>query len=200
MISNETGYPQAENGQDSLSSESALSDHLKLTKIVQDADASIELGTDLEMLEVKEPEELLGKIVAVGFVLHGTTRLIKGEFVPTLAHDGAKESGNREAVYLTDAPAIAMFKSLTGGVEGRRRTEHGAVRHIEDGVITYTDLHFGTTSLEDVAEQGYVYVFGRDAVDEYIHGEFLAYKPIKPLAVVKVHREQFRYPIDQLSG
>lgn len=200
MINKELGYPRVEEVPTEPSREQVIADHLKLIKLAQETDAHVEIGSGLEVLEVNEPEEFLGKMVAEGFVLHGTTRLVTGEFTPTLAHDHVKESGNREAVYLTDVPAIAMFKSLTGGVEGKRRTEHGAVRHIEDGVTSYTNLHFGTSSPDDIAGLGYVYVFSHDAVDEYIHGEYLAYKPIKPLGVVRVSREQFLYPIDQLSG
>lgn len=162
--------------------------------------AKVEQAGSIEVLTADDPEALLDWAVSHQYVLHGTTRLIEGDFEPRTANDSAKESGNRTAIYMVDIPPIAMFKALTGGVNGDRTTHMGC-RAITDeqGNRSYSEVSFATTAPELVAGQGFVYVFDADDADEHTGGEFLAYKPIRPLAVIKILREQFKYPIEHLQ-
>jgi len=172
---------------------------LQLLDAAQELGAKCDLVDDLDIYGVDEPEQLLEWAADNSYLLHGSSRLITGAFNPQLANDSTKESGNRTALYMTDIPAISMFKALTGGVDGRGTTNHGAGLTVKDGKRTYHDMHFATSKPDLIAEEGYVYVFDETAADEHVYGEYLTYKPVKPIAAIKIKRKQFKHPIEVLS-
>ncbi len=133
-----------------------------------------------------------------GFILHGTTRKIK-ELTPNKANDLAKESGNRTAIYMTNIPPLAMFKALIGGIDNVGWSKSGASTQTVNGQTTH-EVKFGMSRPELVADTGYVYVMDAASADEYVGGEYLAYNPVKPLIAVEIRQDDFRYPVETLTG
>lgn len=142
-----------------------------------------------------DPEAFLNWSVVHGFLLHGSTRKIFEDLVPYHAIDKIKESGNRKAVYITKSPAVAMFCALTGGVEGleRRHTSHMT---IENERVIYDSMYFGVNKTDLVTTGGYVYILGGYQIDEEINSEFMSYKPVIPLAIIKIDRKNFPYELE----
>lgn len=150
--------------------------------------------------EFDRPEEVLEQVVTGGqmfeFVLHGSTNRIKGEVVPKTAKDLIREQGKRLAIYATNNPAKVMFWALTGGTGDRGRKEIGGKFKIDDDKkITYENLRFVVENKSQVREMGWIYVFENNGW-EYSLGEYLLYEPRIPIAVIKVNRNDFKYPIE----
>jgi hypothetical protein len=144
---------------------------------------------------IYETEKFLNWAILNNFLLHGSTRRITENLKPYQANDKAKESGNRRAIYITKVPAVAMFCALTGGVDGLSR-RHSSHTKIEKNCIDYEEMYFGVNHLDMVTETGYIYILGKNQVDEEINGEFLAYKEICPLAIIEIWRKDFPFKID----
>lgn len=173
-----------------------------LSKAFIDQGASLEQDGGLEVYIADDPEALLDWAVANNYILHGSTRRITTDFTPQLADDSSKESGNRTAVYMVDIPPLAMFKALTGGIMGSYTTHHGsgAVTIDEHGNRSHPQVEFAISDPDIIAQEGYVYIFDAASSDEHLNGEFLSYKPIHPVAVIKINRHQFKYPIEHLNA
>ena len=144
---------------------------------------------------VKEPQKLLNWAIFHGYLLHGSTRKIYDELVPYQANDKVKESGNRRAVYITKVPVVAMFCAVTGGVPGLER-RHNSHTTILNNKFSYENMYFGISDPNLVTEKGYIYILGQHQADEEINGEYLAYKPIEPLAIIEIERKDFPYEMD----
>lgn len=172
----------------------------KLETKLSEEGAEQKSDNGFKFVEVSNPQSLLEWATVNGYAMHGSTRQIRGELVPQQAHDLVKESGNREAVYMTRNPLLAEFTALTGGknIDGR---QNRCFLKIKDGKVAYPqkpEFHVGKP--EEVEDEGYVYLFDKETqVDEEVGGEFLSYKPVKPLVVVKVRREDFKYPIEKIE-
>lgn len=149
--------------------------------------------------EIENPEDLLNWCVVNGYIFHGTSRKIRGELKPQPGRDLVKESGSRLAVYMTHNPALALFCSLSGGMHIKGGRQNECYMNIEDGKVSYSKLIFKVGELEKVVKEGYVYIFDKAQSDEYVNGEYLSYKPIKPLAVIKIKRADFKYPIHKIE-
>ena len=149
---------------------------------------------------VNDPQRLLEWATVNGYVFHGSTRKIKGDLIPHQANDLTKESGNRKAVYMTRHPLLAEFTALTGGKNVGRRKNSCYLDITEDHQVRYPGTQeFGVETINEIGDSGYVYFFDKkEQVDEEIGGECLSYKPVKPLVVIKIDRNYFRYPINKL--
>ena len=103
---------------------------------------------------------------------------------------------------MTNNPLLAEFTALTGGrgekMGGRK---NACYMEINDGVVSYPkEPEFHVGNLEEIQKKGYIYLFDKETqVDKETGGEFLSYKPIKPLAVIKIKRKDFRYPIKKIE-
>lgn len=153
---------------------------------------------DVFVYEIKNVESLLNWAVTNDYLLHGSTRLIKESLKPYQANDKIKESGNRKAVYVTRVPAVAMFCALTGGVDGLERRHRSHIK-IDDRVIRYSEMYFGVNDIKEVRNAGYIYILGKWQVDEEINGEFLAYKEIDPMLILKIPRNSFNFIINEFK-
>lgn len=191
----------SEHGEPQTSVEKSSTAALRLTALAQRQGAELSVEEDgFEFFKSENPEELLEQITGNGYLLHGTTRRIQGDLIPHQANDTVKESGNRTAIYLTNIVPIAMFKALSGGVHQRGMTQHGVSSELNDGKRTYTNLHFASSRLDKIAEAGFVYVFDPSNIEvEQVNGEFLSYDRATPVAVIRVLRGQFQYPIEDLQ-
>ena len=78
-------------------------------------------------------------------------------------------------------------------------THTGIIRRIVDGKVTYPNISFGSQNPDRLKEHGYVYVFRRETASEYMNGEYLAYKPARPLLAVLVSKTDFKYLIQKLE-
>ena len=153
----------------------------------------------VEVFRVPKPNQLLDWAVDNGFILHGTSRLVDGDFVPNTAADSIKESGNRTAVCLTDMPPFAMFMALVGGTNVSGTANHGVHTETNDYGIKTLEFAFGISTPDKIMASGYIYLFGPDCADEFINGEYLSYKPVKPVLAVRFDRDQFAYPIQTIA-
>lgn len=150
--------------------------------------------------EFDQPEEVLEQVVTDGkmfeFVLHGGTNRIMGEVIPKTAKDLTREQGKRLAIYATNNPAKVMFWALTGGTGDRGRKEIGGKLKIDyDKKISYESLRFVVENESQIREMGWVYIF-EDGGWEYSLGEYLSYEPRTAVAVIKINRNDFKYPIE----
>ena len=150
--------------------------------------------------EFDNPEDVLEQVVTDGqlseFVMHGGTNRINGEIIPKTARDLTKEQGRRLAIYATNNPAKVMFWALTGGTGDRGKKEIGGRLKIDDDKkISYENLRFVVENKSHVREMGWVYIFENSGW-EYSSGEYLSYESRKPVAVIKINRSDFKYPIE----
>jgi hypothetical protein len=152
---------------------------------------------NFETFSVQNPQEFLEWATVNGYVFHGSTRKTIGELVPQQANDLAKESGNRDAVYMTRNPLLAEFTALTGGKDVGVRQNKCFMQITDSKEVRYPQTpEFRVGKPDEVETQGYVYIFDREKqVDEEVGGECLVYEPVKPIAVIRVKREDFKYPI-----
>jgi|GEM_PF-1963744 len=146
----------------------------------------------------KSTEKLLNKIVSDGYLLHGSSRKICGELLPSQARDLIKESGNRKAIYITKVPAVAMFCALTGGNDRIRHRKNISHMKMKRELIEYSDMFFGVDRPENVMDKGYVYVIGINQINEEVGGEFLSYNPVVPMAVIEIDRNDFVFEINKI--
>lgn len=172
----------------------------KLLTRLRELRAEAHLEDGFAFFDAQDPIETLDWATANGFVFHGSTRRIKGELVPQQANDTEKESGNREAVYMTKKPILAEFTALTGGKDMGGRQNQVLMDISDSGKVTYPkEPIFKVGKLEEVADEGFVYVFDSTTqVDEDVNGESLSYRPVKPLAAIRIKKEDFRYPITKI--
>ncbi|MBI2326656.1 hypothetical protein HYU91_04700 [Candidatus Collierbacteria bacterium] len=150
--------------------------------------------------EFDQPEKVLEQVVTegemFGFVLHGGTNRINGEIIPKTAKDLIREQGRRLAIYATNNPAKVMFWALTGGTGDRGRKEIGGRLKIDDDKkISYENLRFVVENKSHVREMGWVYIFENSGW-EYSLGEYLSYESKTPVAIIKINRNDFKYPIE----
>lgn len=154
---------------------------------------------DFNYVTLANPEEFLNYLAKSGYVFHGSTREIVGKLIPKQANDLSKEFGNREAIYLTSTPIIAMFTALTGGVNVGVRRNSVISKIDEDGNYHYPTVYFGVLKTKKIKSTGYVYIFPEDVIDESEEGEYISLRPIRPELIVKIEREDFRFPIEKLD-
>jgi hypothetical protein len=147
----------------------------------------------------KNPFQYLVDCVNNGYVLHGSSRYITGEFIPQLTTDASKEFGNRKAIYLTSDPIVAMFRAYVGGIEIRGREDSKSTEITDEGEFIYSNTYFAVGEPEKVREKGYVYIFLKDIVDESYNLEHVSYKKASPILALEVSREDFPYEIEKLS-
>lgn len=169
----------------------------ELQKLLEEKPHQKESGEAVDFYETERPEDFLNGLVTSDFILHGTTRKIDEVLIPTKSQDRFKESGNRTAVYMTNTPAVAIFNALAGGL-GMKGAHH-CVMEVHDDRITYPEAKFEIEDPSKVASKGYVYVFDKSQADEHTGGEYLAYRETRPLAAIKIGREDFNYPIELLK-
>jgi hypothetical protein len=170
-----------------------------LKEEVEKRNGSYNSKKDFNYVQLRDPESFLNFCVKNRFVLHGSAREIVGELHPHKANDESKEFGNQDAIYLTKAPIISMFTALTGGVEVGIRRNSVNSEIDEEGNYHYPKTFFGVLYPEKIQSSGYVYVFSEEVVDDSEGSEYISRKSIKPVLVVKVKREDFRFPIEKLE-
>ncbi len=179
----------------SLAPERQIADELAARHAVKRKDG------DFAYYEISRPQNFLECAATKDFVFHGTSRRIEGNLKPYKANDMLKESGNREAVYMTRNPLLAEFTALTGGVDVGRR-QNSCNMAIENGVVSYPgEQRFGVENVDKVQNEGFVYIFDRKTqTDTEENGELMSYREIRPLAVIKIKRGDFGYQIDKIQG
>lgn len=157
-------------------------------------------GDSFEYAILDNPDEFISFCVNNGYVLHGSTRKVV-ELIPQQANDSSKEFGNALAVYLTSNPIVAKFCALVGGADvGARRNSKRTIKS-SDGVFTYPDSFFGVEKIENIKNEGYIYIFPKTVVDETEGLEHIAKKPIKPSLVLQIKRSDWdekNFPIKQI--
>ncbi len=154
-----------------------------------------------EFYDVRNPQTFLEWACVNGFVFHGSARRIAGDLLPSQANDEAKESGNRNAVYMTKTPPLVMFTALAGGRDVGVRRNKVFLEITGEGEVKYPKPpEFGVGRPEEVADEGYVYIFDeKSQVAEKVNGEYLSYEPIKPLAVIRIKKTDFGFPIVKIE-
>lgn len=154
-------------------------------------------GDNFRYYTLQKPEDFLKWMAGQGIIMHGTTRKLD-QLEPRAANDTAKESGNRTAVYMTGSAEMAMFSALTGGVEinGWRRSGISTTR--EPGKLPATEVAFAVEHDEHVYPEGFVYLIDQADSDELSDNEYKSYKPVTPLAAIKITRNQFNHPIEKI--
>ena len=153
-----------------------------------------------EFYDVGGPQEFLEWACVNEYVFHGSSRVIEGNLEPREAIDDIKASGNRKAVYMTINPILAMFTALAGGKDVGTRRNKVFLEITDQGVVRYPKPpEFAVGKPEEIANEGYVYIFDKvSQVDEETNGECLSYKPIKPLAIIRIKRVDFQFPIEKI--
>lgn len=142
----------------------------------------------------------LEELAIKGFCFHGSSKLVNGPLTPQQAYDEVKESGNREAVYMTINPLLAEFTALYGGADVGQRKNSCAMT-IDDGKVSYPGKQFfAVEKIEGIADIGYIYVFDKKTPGfEEANGEILSYMPIEPMFAIKIKKEDFKYPIEEID-
>ncbi len=145
-------------------------------------------------------EKQLDELRRQGYLFHGSAALVHGALEPRLANDSAKDSGNRRAIYLTEVPVEALFFALAGGREVGLLKVHLSYEIDEtNDDLRYSLVELGVEHPEALADRGFVYVFDREQADALVDGEWLAYRPIMPKQVLKVHASDLGYPVARLD-
>lgn len=150
--------------------------------------------------ELDHPERFLNFCVKHGYVLHGSTRTIKGKLNPHQSNDLSKEFGNQKGVYLTDIPIVAMFASLTGGANIGVSRSSVQSKYDQAGTIQYPEHYFAVAKPENIQASGFVYIFPRKVVDDSEGSEYIAKKSIQPEVVIKIQRKDFRFNIEKIDS
>lgn len=148
--------------------------------------------------QVDDPETVLNWATINGFILHGTTQKVT-KFEPRKANDTAKESGNRTAIYMGDNALISMFMALIGGTGLPGFSSFGVHSEKQPGQLPTKEFTFTVDSEDKIMDEGYVYLFDRSQANDHINDEYLAYKPQKPIAVIRIKRPDFRHNIEIMS-
>ena len=101
---------------------------------------------------------------------------------------------------MTINPILAMFTALAGGKDVGTRRNKVFLEITDQGVVRYPKPpEFAVGKPEEIANEGYVYIFDKvSQVDEETNGECLSYKPIKPLAIIRIKRVDFQFPIEKI--
>lgn len=147
----------------------------------------------------EEPQKILEWATLNRFAFHGSTRNIIGPLFPHQANDSIKESGNRKAIYMTTNPLVAMFSALTGGKNLGSRRFSAQMETKNNKVIYPKQPIFKVEKLEKMPDHGYVYIFDRNTqVDEETAGECLVYKPVLPVAKLKINKNDLKIPIGKI--
>ena len=122
------------------------------------------------------------------------------ELKPQKSQDDLKESGNREAIYFTNNPVVAEFCALAGGGKtvGARQNSIYMSYDTDTRVVDYSEVKLAVEFPENVATEGFVYISPAEGM-EAINGEYLAYQPRKPDLVVKIRRQDLKYPIEKVE-
>jgi len=146
------------------------------------------------------PQKFFNNLVNYGYLLHGTSREIRGELIPHQAYDEAKKFGNQKAIYLTSDPLTAIFTALTGGVQdiGARRNSIKS-RRGKDGNYEYIETYFAVSNPAKIREKGYVYIFNKDVAEASDNNEYISRKPIKPIMIIQVEGKDFPYKIEMID-
>lgn len=150
--------------------------------------------------QLEKPESFLNFCIKEGYLLHGSTRAIRGKLVPHKANDLAKEFGNQEGIYLTDAPIVAMFSAITGGVNIKATKHQVSSERDSEGNINYPKAHFAVARPHMIQDEGFVYVFSGKVVDASEGSEYISKRAIMPIVVIKISRGDFRFSIDKMEA
>lgn len=172
----------------------------EIEKILAKHSVEQKRGKDgFEYVECSEPLKLIEDLARSGdWLMHGTTRRIVGDLEPRQARDDIKESGNRKAVYLTRNPVLVMFTALTGGTSGERKNKIGWEIDNQTGEFRYPVVELGVADMNQVKDEGYVYV-GRNGLNiAYENGEYVSPDPVKPELLIKIKKDQFKFEVKKL--
>lgn len=144
------------------------------------------------------PEKFLNKCVNNGYVLHGSTRKILGYLKPYTSNDLSKEFGNQTGIYLTSIPLVAMFCAFVSGTNSGQRRSSIETR-IENENIEYLNVYLGVENIQEVKDEGYVYIFKDSVIDESYGKEHISKKDILPEYILKIYRKDLRYTIEEIK-
>lgn len=174
----------------------------KLERSLRGVECRTEQWNNFESREFNNPTEVLEKLAVEGYCFHGSSRKIDGDLLPQMATDTVKESGNREAVYMSINPLLAEFTGIYGGLEGITERENVCHMEINGGEVSYPgESRFAVNNPDLGVKEGYVYVFDRRTKGfEEINGEILSDKKIEPLMVIKIKREDFKPTVEKIVG
>lgn len=145
------------------------------------------------------PLRLLETVLVYGekfeYIFHGSTIRIVDQVIPKPALDMLREQGRRTAIYATANIPWAMFWAVTGGIKEKRRKVTGKFSIDENKKVSYSDVQFTVEDLNQVKDFGWIYIFENSGW-EYSRGEYLSYDPKNYLAVIKIKREDFKFPLE----
>lgn len=150
--------------------------------------------------EFDDPQKVLEVVITFGdnfeFIFHGTTVNIEGKVVPQQALDMLREQGRRNAIYATNNVSWAMFWSLTGGTKLKaRKRANGRMLIGENKKIEYENTSFVIEDEVQMKDLGWVYIFENSGW-EYSRGEYLSCEPKDYLVVIKIKKEDFKFPLE----
>lgn len=150
-------------------------------------------------------ESVIEKLVGQGFIFHGSDRRIE-KLEPRRGHDMRRASGRLEAVYATDQPSIAIFRSIISRKRARDLKPSGGLG--TSWSLDGSDKKFtASPAFKETLGEGYVHIFpksdfkpvlGRDR-DIKNPVEFITRKEVAPAAIIKVRPEDFLYEIGEFE-
>lgn len=151
-------------------------------------------------------ESIIRSIVSHGFVLHGSDRKIS-KLEPRRAGDAERMSGKMEAVFATNQPEIAIFRSIMSYERARNLKPSGNLE-----TYWYIDeksrYRFGASSqIIDTLDEGYIHIFPQGDFKPVLERErnfknpleFIRRSTVKPVAILKVRPEDFYYEIEEIA-
>jgi hypothetical protein len=165
---------------------------------------------DLVFVEFRTSKDLynfLERLSNSGFLFHGSTRIIE-TLQPNQANCTEKLEGNNKAVYFCQNSDVALFKALTGGLDGF--SPYSVCSEFDENNETEDSQTYFRFSGEP-AQVGYIYVAknsqnpSKNLIKQVKDDngnemdEFMSENPITPVMRIKVRLEQFDRQIEKVD-
>lgn len=166
-------------------------------------------GEQVPIVEYNLPypkEEFLNFIVREkNVLLHGSSNKDMETLKPRQANDGAKVSGNKNAVYGVVDPVLPIFYAIQDRKKLQGVIESGVETDQETGELKYK-FRISKEALDTKPwKRGVIYIFDKgqfhleqDDSGEP-SGEWTSESPVKPIAKLEVGPEDFRF-LDRVEG
>lgn len=165
----------------------------RIAKVAQLIDKIIEhqgverITDGIRYFELDSPTDIFKWAIEQGHLLHGSPTLFE-RVEPRQAQDTTRPEGNKNAVYMSNHPEAAMAKTFLGNAAGGYRISKN-----DDGQTLGLEVYVADLSLLNTV--GYMYILDGIACEEMAGGDYLSYKPVAPLAIIKFSLQDFSYPI-----
>lgn len=144
---------------------------------------------NITYFSMDNPVILFEWAVENGYLLHGSPKLFH-TLEPRQASDTKRPLGSLNAVYMSKNPLTSMAKTLLGNSRSGYRFERD-----RSGKLLYYDIYID--DLKKLNQEGYMYILDDKSSDDIADGDHVSYKPIKPLAIVKFKKSDFKLEIKE---